>query len=80
MIDLDLLIEVYLTMKEYVPSKDRQAASDQLMGCLSDSGLTVHDLKQFGGTDAFLSRSVKEYVDLSDDEAGPDDDYYNDDE
>lgn len=64
-IDVEVLIETYTILKEYVPSKERQAASDTLMSMLADA-LSERELKEFGGTDAYTKRSIEEYV--SDDE------------
>ena len=46
-VDLDVLTETYLIMKEYVPAKDRQAAADQLIGNLVDMGIADPDFKKF---------------------------------
>jgi hypothetical protein len=64
-IDVEVLIETYTILKEYVPAKERQAASDTLMSMLADA-LSERELKEFGGTDAYTKRSLDEYV--SDDE------------
>lgn len=62
MIDLEVLAEAYLTLKQYIPSKDRQEAADNLMGVLVDM-LNDEQLREFGGTDTALSKALKEYVD-----------------
>jgi hypothetical protein len=72
-IEVDALIETYTTMKEYVPSKDRQAAADHVFSILLDSGVDESDLKQLGGVDSYLKRSAEEYLgedetDLEEDE------------
>ena len=36
-IDVEVLIETYTILKEYVPAKERQAASDTLMSMLADA-------------------------------------------
>ena len=36
-IDVDILIETYLSLREYIPAKDRQEASDHIMSFLADS-------------------------------------------
>lgn len=64
-IDVEVLIETYTILKEYVPSKERQAASDTLMSMLADA-LSERELKEFGGADSYTKRSLEEYV--SDDE------------
>lgn len=73
-VDSDLLSEVYSTLKQYIPQKDRQEASDTLMSILVDY-LGDKELKEFGGTDSYTKRSLEEYAgDLDDDE------YYDNDE
>jgi hypothetical protein len=32
-IDVEVLIETYITIKEYIPPKERQAAADNLLVC-----------------------------------------------
>lgn len=70
--DVEVLSEVYSTLKQYIPQKDRQEASDTVMSILVDY-LNDSDLKTFGGTDAYTKRSMEEYA------GGFDDDEYQDD-
>jgi len=78
-VELDVLGEVWLTTKEYIAAKDRQAAADHVIAIVADHNITERDLKVFGGTDSYLKRALKEY--LGDDEEEPtydedeDDDY-----
>lgn len=65
-IEVDVLIETYTILKEYVPTKERQAASDTLMSMLADA-LSDKELREFGGTDSYTRRSLDEYVDEEDD-------------
>lgn len=60
-IEADVLSEVYTTLKQYIPAKDRQEAADNLMGLLVDAMNDV-ELKEFSGTDAALGRAYKEYA------------------
>lgn len=77
--NVDILIDTYTILKEYIPSKDRQAAADHLVGTLGDHDLSDSDMKALAGTDSFLKRAFEEYLgenidsDLDDDY---DDDYY----
>jgi len=71
-IEVEVLSEVYTTLKQYIPQKDRQEAADNLMGLLVDM-LNDLDLREFGTTDSALKRALAEYV--SDDEEDTD---YND--
>ena len=75
-IELDVLGEVWLTCKEYISSKDRQAAADHVLAIVADHNIVERDLKAFAGTDGYLKRSLKEY--LGEDEVEEPD--YDDDE
>lgn len=65
-IDVEVLIEAYTILKEYIPAKERQAASDNLMSMLADT-LSESELKEFGGTDSYSKRSLEEYISEEDD-------------
>jgi hypothetical protein len=71
-IDVDVLIDTYSLLKEYVPVKERQAAADHVVSNLSES-LAEDDLRQFGSIDGYTKRAVDEYL-LEEN----DDDNYND--
>ena len=71
-LDVEILSESYQALKQYIPQKDRQEASDALMSILVDA-LTDEEAKEFASTDAYTKRSYDEY-------AGEDeDDGYNED-
>lgn len=70
-IEIDVLIESYTTLKEYIPQKDRQEASDTLASFLVDV-LTDHEFSEFGNTDSYTRKSMKEYQS----EDSEDDDMY----
>ena len=74
-IDVEVLSEMYTILKQYIPSKDRQEAADNLMSVMVDI-LNDLDLREFGGTDATLKRALKEYA--ADDEEDEDDYNYED--
>ena len=61
-VELDTLGEVWLTCKEYINPKDRQAAADHVLAIVADQNLTERDLKAFGGTDSYLKRALTEYL------------------
>ena len=71
-IDVEILSEMWLTTKEYISQKDRQAVADHVINVVADHSITEADLKKFGGTDAYLRRAVEEYLG---EEAEPKDDY-----
>lgn len=60
-IETDVLIETYQTLKQYIPSKDRQEASDTLMSYLVDV-LSDEQLGEFKTTDSYTKRSYEEYA------------------
>lgn len=71
-IEVDVLIETYQTLKQYIPQKDRQEASDNLMSILIDV-LGDGELTEFSGIDQYTKRSYQEYA------ADEDDDTYDED-
>lgn len=65
--NIEVLSELYLILKQYIPQKDRQEAADQLMSAMTDL-LSDQDLKELSGVDAALSRAFKEYALLDEEE------------
>jgi len=61
-IELDALGEVWLTCKEYISPKDRQAAADHVLSIVADHNIVERDLKAFAGTDSYLKRALQEYL------------------
>jgi hypothetical protein len=61
-IEVDTLGDIWLTCKEYITVKDRQAAADHVLSVVADQNITERDLKAFGGTDSYLKRSLQEYL------------------
>ena len=66
-IDVNVLSEVYSILKQYVPQKDRQEASDNIMSVLVDL-LNDEELKEFSATDSYTKRSFEEYAGEADDD------------
>lgn len=70
-VEVDVLIETYQILKEYIPSKERQEAADTLTAFLVDN-LTDEQLKEVGSVDSFMKHAHKEYaveeVNFDDDE------------
>jgi uncharacterized protein YqeY len=58
--DVEVLIEAYTILKQYIPQKDRQEAADNLMSVMVDM-LNDEELRDFGGADNTLKRALKEY-------------------
>ena len=61
-IEVEVLIEAYTTLKEYIPTKERQAAADNLISLLVDN-LSDRELREFGSTDGYTKRAIEEYLD-----------------
>jgi hypothetical protein len=60
-IEVDTLSEVYTILKQYIPTKDRQEAADNLMSVMVDM-LNDIDLQEFGALDSNLKKALKEYL------------------
>jgi hypothetical protein len=66
-LDVDVLIETYTILKQYIPVKDRQEAADNLMSVMVDM-LNDIEIKEFAATDSPLTKSLKEYMSEDEDE------------
>jgi uncharacterized protein YqeY len=62
---------MYTILKQYIPTKDRQEAADNLMSVMVDL-LGDQELRDFGTTDSSLKKALKEYS--ADDDSDEDDD------
>ena len=60
MMEIEVLIEAYTILKQYIPAKDRQEASDNLMSVMIDM-LSDEELNEFGTVDNNIKKSIKEY-------------------
>jgi hypothetical protein len=61
-LEIDILGEMWLTCKEYINPKDKQAAADHVISVVADHNITESDLKAFGGIDSYLKRALEEYL------------------
>ena len=61
-VDIDVLSEIWLTCKEYINPKDRQAVADHVLNVVADHSITEAELKAFGSTDSYLKRALVEYL------------------
>jgi len=75
-IEIDVLCEMYSSLKQYIPSKDRQEAADNVMSILVDL-ISDEELKLLGATDSKMAKALKTYAiddeDLDDDYNAEDD-------
>ena len=66
-IEVEVLIDTYQTLYQYIPAKDRQEAADHLMSILVDC-VSDEELEEIGSVDLHMKRAYKEYtMDVSDD-------------
>lgn len=75
-LEIDILSEMWLTVKSYIPQKDRQAVADHVVNVVADHSITEDDLRKFGGTDIYIRQAVNEYLGEDD----KDNNEYDDDE
>ena len=71
-IEIEVLVETYSILKQYIPSKDRQEAVDNLMSVLVDM-LNDEELEIFSSIDSVTKKAYKEYAisDEADDDIDP---------
>lgn len=74
-IEVEVMGEMWLTVKEYITQKDRQAAADHLVAVIADHNVTERELKALGGTDKYLRHAVEEYLDEDVDSIADDSDH-----
>jgi hypothetical protein len=61
MSDVEVVIDAYKILKEYIPAKDRQLASDHFVEDMQEI-LDEQDLFKLGGVDKYLKASVKDLL------------------
>lgn len=71
-IEIEVLSEVYSILKQYIPTKDRQEAADNVVSVVVDL-LNDHDASEFAASDSQLSKAFKEYSFVEDEEPYEDD-------
>lgn len=67
-IEVDALLEVWTICKEYIGSKDRQAAADQLVAALTDHSLSEQEFREFVTSDSHLKRAAADILEDEEDE------------
>lgn len=72
-VEVFVLSDVWRICKEYIPSKDRQAAADHVMGIVSDS-LGVDELRELAADDSHLTQALGDVIDDDDYDGMGDDD------
>jgi hypothetical protein len=67
-LEIESIGEVWVAIKSYIPTKDRQAAADHIAIVIADYTNDDHDLKILGEVDTYLRRAVEDYLDEDDDD------------
>lgn len=65
-IEVDALLETWTICKEYIGSKDRQAAADQLVAALTDHSLSEQEFREFVASDSHLKRAAADILEEDD--------------
>jgi len=73
---IDEAIEVWRSLKDYITQKDRQAAADQFVTVVADTGMEDDDLWVLADIDHYLENAVRETLGTEREE----DDHLEDDE
>ena len=66
-IEVDALLETWTICKEYINSKDRQAAADQLVAALTDHSLSEQEFREFVASDSHLKRAASDILEDEED-------------
>lgn len=61
MSDSEFLVAVWQTVKEYIPSKDRQSAADHVINELVELGIDDEDLENLA-VDKQMLNAIKEHI------------------
>ena len=61
MSDVEVVIDAYKILKEYIPAKDIQMACDHFVEDMQEL-LDEEDLYKLGGVDKYLQNSVKDVL------------------
>ena len=70
----DLVKEVYLILKQYIPAKEMQSATDHLVDDLQEL-IDEETLYRLAGLDKYMKNSVQEVLGEPEDFEFEDDDY-----
>jgi len=73
----EVIIEHWLLLKEYIPSKDRAAAAEHIISTAIDNGFTKHELIALADGDSDLSDAYELLNEEDELDSGDDDDNYN---
>lgn len=72
MSDSELLVAFWQTVKEYIPSKDRQSAADHVINELVELGIDDHDLEDLA-VDKPMLNAIKEHIQVKEKDEDEDD-------
>ena len=57
---IDEAIGIWISIKDYIPVKDRQPAAEQFVTVLIDSDMSDEDLRALADVDHWLDMAIKE--------------------
>ena len=72
MSDSEVLVAVWQTVKEYIPSKDRQSAADHVINELVEMGIDDEELENLA-VDKQMLNAIKEHIEVQDKDEDDDD-------
>lgn len=72
MSDSELLVAFWQTVKEYIPSKDRQSAADHVINELVELGIDDRDLEDLA-VDKSMLNAIKEHIQVKEKDEDDDD-------
>lgn len=72
MSDSEFLVAVWQTVKEYIPSKDRQSAADHVINELVEMGIDDEELENLA-VDKQMLNAIKEHIEVQDKDEDDDD-------
>ena len=68
-IEVDALLETWTICKEYINTKDRQAAADQLVAALTDHSLSEQEFRELVTSDTHLKRAATDILEEEDEDS-----------
>jgi hypothetical protein len=66
MSDSEYLVALWQTVKEYIPTKDRQSAADHVINELVEMGISDEDLESLA-VDKPMLNAIKEHIEVTED-------------
>jgi pseudouridine-5'-phosphate glycosidase len=64
MSDTEYLVALWQTVKEYIPTKDRQSAADHVINELVEMGISDEELESLA-VDKSMLNAIKEHIEVA---------------